>query len=735
MPEESGPSKEKKMAQDLHRGQRSQEWEDDRRQSVPCRTSAGAGSEREAPRAGTRDRRTRKPEVQMYVPRPMRNRLKKQEDAVAPSVTCSAETSQSERARQSSEVKDKKSRQPSKGIEEFEKPTEKLVRQEKVHKSHRESVPTGSKKHRSAKEHRQGNDRGACKKDDGLRQKGTKEKAHLEPTSHRSDRQVNGKERENIKKKTLEIVMATEGGPIAVASDETETLQSAKDLSLVQVLESKETPEKVAKVSNVQDDVHSIFLPRPLSDREELQVNEDSETVGQEGVTGYTKCAEGVTSTIVPDIECSSQSSSSVDIHNKASSGFTEVDMSVQVNSGKTELCNEVSKFTETPTINMSSNENTEYVDDQSRVTIHSDEIDNVLTVTKGIDAELEAGQTLTVTSTHETHLAGDKTPNVVDIPCDTRNAASSTEVVDMTVVSETLNPEDIASSLKTGECIVLTDKQNSEQTKETNSPEQTTLKNSSCLRNSSNENDDEDNSEQFWDAEMDLQGRDLGKEDDVITEEQEDGQLGVASDVDAGEDSWDAMFDDDGECLNPDQMEELLEGVEMVKVTTVKPKHDYWNWKPKDIQLEEGYEHVVELSDFPAEFKTPDLVSALAEFQSQGFNIKWVDDTHALAVFSTRAVAMKALQIKNPLLRVKPMSEATQQSKKKVKNCAEFLQPFKPRPAASAMVARRLVSGALGVRANIPKEKREEERRKLKEAKEQKRLEKEQRESAWEGR
>ena len=47
-----------------------------------------------------------------------------------------------------------------------------------------------------------------------------------------------------------------------------------------------------------------------------------------------------------------------------------------------------------------------------------------------------------------------------------------------------------------------------------------------------------------------------------------------------------------------------------------------------------------------------------------------------------------------------------------------EFLQPYKPRPETSAITARRLVSGALGLTSRVPKEQRELERKKLKEAK-----------------
>ena len=47
-----------------------------------------------------------------------------------------------------------------------------------------------------------------------------------------------------------------------------------------------------------------------------------------------------------------------------------------------------------------------------------------------------------------------------------------------------------------------------------------------------------------------------------------------------------------------------------------------------------------------------------------------------------------------------------------------DFLEPYKPRPQTNASVARNLVSNALGIRSQVPKEKRDEEKRQLKEAK-----------------
>lgn len=52
---------------------------------------------------------------------------------------------------------------------------------------------------------------------------------------------------------------------------------------------------------------------------------------------------------------------------------------------------------------------------------------------------------------------------------------------------------------------------------------------------------------------------------------------------------------------------------------------------------------HVLELYGFPAEFRTRELVAFLKGVGGSP-EIRWVDDEHALAVFSTTAAARNAL-------------------------------------------------------------------------------------------
>lgn len=97
----------------------------------------------------------------------------------------------------------------------------------------------------------------------------------------------------------------------------------------------------------------------------------------------------------------------------------------------------------------------------------------------------------------------------------------------------------------------------------------------------------------------------------------------------------WDVLYDDSGECLEPSLLGQLTTAVGQVAIET--PKTSYEDYKHRN--LEDEFPHVVEIYNFPPEFKTPDLVMVFSDFKNSGFEIKWVDDTHALGVFSNAAI------------------------------------------------------------------------------------------------
>ncbi|NXO04042.1 R3HCL protein, partial [Rhinopomastus cyanomelas] len=200
-------------------------------------------------------------------------------------------------------------------------------------------------------------------------------------------------------------------------------------------------------------------------------------------------------------------------------------------------------------------------------------------------------------------------------------------------------------------------------------------------------------------------------------------------------EESWDALFNDDGDCLDPRLLEELLGG-EQHRESQQSPRFDYYAAKPTSLDLsDDELPHVIEIYDFPSDFRTEDLMRVFCSYQKKGFDIKWVDDTHALGIFSSPITACDALSTKHLMVKTRPLSQGTRASKAKARAYVDYLQPAKERPETSAALARRLVTGALGVRSTLTPAQRDAERKKLQEARERKRLENKQREDAWEGR
>ncbi|XP_055633959.1 uncharacterized protein LOC129774267 [Toxorhynchites rutilus septentrionalis] len=201
---------------------------------------------------------------------------------------------------------------------------------------------------------------------------------------------------------------------------------------------------------------------------------------------------------------------------------------------------------------------------------------------------------------------------------------------------------------------------------------------------------------------------------------------------VNPEEDDWETMYDDNGDCLNPKLMEELTSAVGKVSIEV--PRSDYKLYQSKQAALnEEEFPHVLEVSNFPVEFKTQDLMMLFSQYKESGFDIKWVDDTHALAVFSSSKIAAEVLANGHTFVKLKPLAEATVESRTKARKCSSSLQPYRPRPETCAALARRLVTTALGVRLKTAPEERENERRVLREAKERKLLAAKQRDEIWE--
>ncbi|KAM7006236.1 R3H and coiled-coil domain-containing protein 1 [Tautogolabrus adspersus] len=109
-------------------------------------------------------------------------------------------------------------------------------------------------------------------------------------------------------------------------------------------------------------------------------------------------------------------------------------------------------------------------------------------------------------------------------------------------------------------------------------------------------------------------------------------------------------------------------------------------------------FRHVIEIYNFPPTLKTDDLLDAFTEYSDGGMKIKWIDNTHALGVFSNESAALHALSISHPLLKARALAEGSKKAKGKAFRHAEFIQPVKERPRTDSAVAQRMVSRALGL-------------------------------------
>ncbi|XP_064031518.1 R3H and coiled-coil domain-containing protein 1 [Pogoniulus pusillus] len=116
--------------------------------------------------------------------------------------------------------------------------------------------------------------------------------------------------------------------------------------------------------------------------------------------------------------------------------------------------------------------------------------------------------------------------------------------------------------------------------------------------------------------------------------------------------------------------------------------------------QLNEGdFGHVTEIYDFSPSMKTEQLLEVFSDFHESGFKIQWVDDTHALGIFSSLSTASQALGRRYPALKIRPLIHATKQSKAKALQRPKLLHLAKERPQTDTVVAKRLVSRALGLK------------------------------------
>ncbi|XP_045629990.1 R3H and coiled-coil domain-containing protein 1 isoform X1 [Ursus americanus] len=154
------------------------------------------------------------------------------------------------------------------------------------------------------------------------------------------------------------------------------------------------------------------------------------------------------------------------------------------------------------------------------------------------------------------------------------------------------------------------------------------------------------------------------------------------------------------GGCSGDDYSELLQEIIDNLteKEIQVEKIHVDASSFTEELPGEKDFAHVVEIYDFEPTFKTEDLLAAFSEFQEKGLKIQWVDDTHALGVFPCLASAAEALTKDFSVLKIRPLTQGTKQSKLKALQRPKLLRLAKARPQTNTAVARRLVARALGL-------------------------------------
>ncbi|KAF9324702.1 hypothetical protein BG006_000311 [Podila minutissima] len=130
---------------------------------------------------------------------------------------------------------------------------------------------------------------------------------------------------------------------------------------------------------------------------------------------------------------------------------------------------------------------------------------------------------------------------------------------------------------------------------------------------------------------------------------------------------------------------------------------------------------HILELYDFSSSIRTVHLTDMFAPYENRtgGFRIKWLDDTRALVIFESAAIAKQAYtaNLSCQIARIRPYAGA---DKDAIRNEGRSSSAFNaPRPQKTDSVAKRLVHGALGLRVRRTPEQIAEEKALVKAAKE----------------
>ncbi|XP_044766348.1 uncharacterized protein LOC123322442 isoform X2 [Coccinella septempunctata] len=190
---------------------------------------------------------------------------------------------------------------------------------------------------------------------------------------------------------------------------------------------------------------------------------------------------------------------------------------------------------------------------------------------------------------------------------------------------------------------------------------------------------------------------------------------------------NWEDLFDDEGH-IQDELLNEIVHKVGK-DMTIVKASEDYRPYLPKST---DDLDHVVEIYNFPPSLTTGDIIHAFNMFDSDTMYVVWVDETHALLVLGSSSQAQKAVEVKNPFIKVRPISSGSVVA---MTAAGKYdLKPAMKRPQTNLQTARRLITTHLGTKSQVTREQRAMERESLRKAREQKKMMRQNEQDAWEG-
>ncbi|KAM3924702.1 R3H and coiled-coil domain-containing protein 1 [Leptodactylus fuscus] len=139
-----------------------------------------------------------------------------------------------------------------------------------------------------------------------------------------------------------------------------------------------------------------------------------------------------------------------------------------------------------------------------------------------------------------------------------------------------------------------------------------------------------------------------------------------------------------------------------------IQPLHEDFS-EFSEVQVDRGkFGHIIEVYGFSPGLSTEDLMEPFKDYRDRGFRLEWVDEAHALGIFSSPEDAYSASVQNHPAMKFRPLSQGCRQSKCQVFEKA-FSQCHKERPRTDPTVAKRLVSQALALPIEKPAQSLEE--------------------------